>query len=194
LLYLQLNLYGFKRITTGRDKGGYYHELFLRGMPDLAARILRTIVKNKGPRKAASPSTEPNLYTYPSLPDIPMEDIKQEEEPAEEPAPVTSEKVKPLHRPPLFTPTTEKVAATLPSGLHSGTYEFPFTLQMLSEHVASSISAPALSPNFSLPASLSPNASAAARSPFTPHVFLPGLSLPMLTGTLRSLQAMTERY
>lgn len=48
---------------------GYYHELFLRGMPDLAARILRTTVKNKGPRKAASPSTEPNLYAYSFLSD-----------------------------------------------------------------------------------------------------------------------------
>ena len=26
----QLNLYGFSRITAGRDRGGYYHELFLR--------------------------------------------------------------------------------------------------------------------------------------------------------------------
>lgn len=26
----QLNLYGFARITKGKDRGGYYHELFLR--------------------------------------------------------------------------------------------------------------------------------------------------------------------
>ena len=26
----QLNLYGFSRITAGRDRGGYYHENFLR--------------------------------------------------------------------------------------------------------------------------------------------------------------------
>ncbi|CAB9505808.1 Heat stress transcription factor [Seminavis robusta] len=66
----QLNLYGFKRLTQGPDKGGYYHELFLRGMSKLAARIIRTTIKNKGPRKAASPKTEPNLYSYPTLPGI----------------------------------------------------------------------------------------------------------------------------
>ena len=26
----QLNLYGFRRLTTGADRGGYYHEMFLK--------------------------------------------------------------------------------------------------------------------------------------------------------------------
>lgn len=72
----QLNLYGFKRLTTGQDKNGYYHERFLRGKPDLAHKVLRTIIKNKGPRRAASPSTEPNLYAYSSLPDADTEQHK----------------------------------------------------------------------------------------------------------------------
>ena len=37
----QLNLYGFQRLTRGDDRGGYYHELFLRGMIHLAHRIPR---------------------------------------------------------------------------------------------------------------------------------------------------------
>jgi len=32
----QLNLYGFGRIGGGTDAGAYYHELFLRGKPQLS--------------------------------------------------------------------------------------------------------------------------------------------------------------
>eukprot|EP00549_Striatella_unipunctata_P015162 CAMPEP_0118699316 /NCGR_PEP_ID=MMETSP0800-20121206/15815_1 /TAXON_ID=210618 ORGANISM="Striatella unipunctata, Strain CCMP2910" /NCGR_SAMPLE_ID=MMETSP0800 /ASSEMBLY_ACC=CAM_ASM_000638 /LENGTH=392 /DNA_ID=CAMNT_0006599487 /DNA_START=86 /DNA_END=1264 /DNA_ORIENTATION=- len=41
----QLNLYDFKRITEGRDKGAYYHELFLRGRAGLCGRMKRTKIK-----------------------------------------------------------------------------------------------------------------------------------------------------
>jgi HSF-type DNA-binding len=61
----QLNLYGFRRITQGRDKGGYYHELFLRGRTLLALKMQRTKVKGTGARKASSPETEPDFYTMP---------------------------------------------------------------------------------------------------------------------------------
>ncbi|OEU09000.1 winged helix DNA-binding domain-containing protein, partial [Fragilariopsis cylindrus CCMP1102] len=37
----QLNLYGFERITIGRDRGGYYHEKFLRNKHGLANKIER---------------------------------------------------------------------------------------------------------------------------------------------------------
>lgn len=37
----QLNLYGFTRITSGSDVGGYYHELFLQGRPALAIHMRR---------------------------------------------------------------------------------------------------------------------------------------------------------
>lgn len=37
----QLNLYGFVRITSGPDEGGYYHELFLRGRPKLCSYMRR---------------------------------------------------------------------------------------------------------------------------------------------------------
>jgi len=64
----QLNLYGFKRLTTGPDKGGYYHELFLRGKGFLAYRIQRIKIKGTGARKPSSPETEPNFYMTPYLP------------------------------------------------------------------------------------------------------------------------------
>ncbi|CAB9511921.1 shock factor protein [Seminavis robusta] len=65
----QLNLYGFQRITQGRDKNSYYHEYFLRGRPLLAQKITRTKVKGKGARKASSPETEPRFYELPWLED-----------------------------------------------------------------------------------------------------------------------------
>ena len=39
----QLNLYGFSRITTGQDRGGYYHELFLRHRLFLCQSMVRTM-------------------------------------------------------------------------------------------------------------------------------------------------------
>lgn len=67
----QLNIYGFKRLTTGPDRGGYYHEFFLRGKIFLANRIFRMKIKGTGPRKKSSPEDEPNFYSkkYPKLPD-----------------------------------------------------------------------------------------------------------------------------
>ncbi|OEU20893.1 hypothetical protein FRACYDRAFT_155230, partial [Fragilariopsis cylindrus CCMP1102] len=37
----QLNLYGFRRLTQGADSGAYYHELFLKGRPQLCLRMQR---------------------------------------------------------------------------------------------------------------------------------------------------------
>jgi len=37
----QLNLYGFRRVKGGADKGGYYHSFFLKGQPELCEKIKR---------------------------------------------------------------------------------------------------------------------------------------------------------
>lgn len=64
----QLNLYGFRRITAGPDRGACYHELFLRQRPVLASRVERIRLKGKGPRKPAAPDLEPNFYRMTILP------------------------------------------------------------------------------------------------------------------------------
>jgi hypothetical protein len=66
----QLNLYGFCRLTSGRDRGGYYHELFLRGKPFLCKRMMRTRIKGTGIKAASSPQTEPDFYSMPSVKDF----------------------------------------------------------------------------------------------------------------------------
>jgi hypothetical protein len=59
----QLNLYGFQRITRGPDKGGYYHELFLRNRAFLSHRIQRVKVKGTGVRARSNPEQEPDLWS-----------------------------------------------------------------------------------------------------------------------------------
>mmetsp|Transcript_28818 Transcript_28818/g.45398 ORF Transcript_28818/g.45398 Transcript_28818/m.45398 type:complete len:601 (+) Transcript_28818:160-1962(+) len=63
----QLNLYGFRRITQGLDAGAYYHELFLRGRPDLTSKMVRQKVKGTGHKQPTDASTEPNFYAMPPV-------------------------------------------------------------------------------------------------------------------------------
>lgn len=63
----QLNLYGFSRLTRGNDAGGYYHELFLRGMPHLCKKMTRTKVKGTRFKAASSPESEPDFYKMPPV-------------------------------------------------------------------------------------------------------------------------------
>jgi hypothetical protein len=61
----QLNLYGFQRLTRGKDRGGYYHELFLRGRQFLAHNIQRIKVKGTGVRARSNPEQEPDFWAMP---------------------------------------------------------------------------------------------------------------------------------
>jgi len=63
----QLNLYGFRRLTAGDDRGGYYHELFLRHKLFLCQNMTRMRIKGTGIKGKASPETEPNFYAMPTL-------------------------------------------------------------------------------------------------------------------------------
>lgn len=61
----QLNLYGFQRLTRGQDRGGYYHELFLRDRVFLSHSIQRIKVKGTGVRARSNPDQEPNFWAMP---------------------------------------------------------------------------------------------------------------------------------
>jgi hypothetical protein len=74
----QLHLYSFQRISTGRDKGAYYHENFLRGKPELLSYMVRTSVNGRGFRQRANPDSEPNLYALEPIPSLaPSKDAKR---------------------------------------------------------------------------------------------------------------------
>jgi len=70
----QLNLYGFCRITSGPDKGSYYHELFLRGKPHLCTGMVRVRVKGTGNRSSSSQEA-PNFYSMPPVDPEEVNDI-----------------------------------------------------------------------------------------------------------------------
>lgn len=61
----QLNLYGFQRLTKGNDRGGYYHELFLKNRVFLAHSIQRIKVKGTGVRARSNPDQEPDFWSMP---------------------------------------------------------------------------------------------------------------------------------
>jgi len=63
----QLNLYGFKRITKGKDRGAYYHELFLRGRPKLSTKMRRQRIKGIGHKPLPDPENEPDFYAMEPL-------------------------------------------------------------------------------------------------------------------------------
>jgi len=44
----QLNLYCFRRLTTGNDNGTYYHELFRRDQPCLSLQMVSKRIKGNG--------------------------------------------------------------------------------------------------------------------------------------------------
>ena len=57
----QLTLYGFHKCSKGADKGSFYHELFLIGMPALSSGIIRSTKKKRKLK------LEPDLYNMPYL-------------------------------------------------------------------------------------------------------------------------------
>ena len=63
----QLNLYGFLRLTRGRDDGAYYSELFLRGKEHLCHDMTRKRVKGTKYKAASNPNSEPDFYQMPFI-------------------------------------------------------------------------------------------------------------------------------
>ena len=67
----QLNIYGFLRLVkTGPDQYSYYHEMFLRGRPDLLDLMKRRPKKGYMVRQWYDPSTEPFFYAMSSIQNV----------------------------------------------------------------------------------------------------------------------------
>lgn len=64
----QANGWGFRRVTQGRDRNSYYHELFLRGLPHLCKEMKRPGVAQK---QAADPDHEPDFYKISDIHPVP---------------------------------------------------------------------------------------------------------------------------
>eukprot|EP00569_Conticribra_weissflogii_P011276 CAMPEP_0171377864 /NCGR_PEP_ID=MMETSP0879-20121228/22321_1 /TAXON_ID=67004 /ORGANISM="Thalassiosira weissflogii, Strain CCMP1336" /LENGTH=435 /DNA_ID=CAMNT_0011888115 /DNA_START=74 /DNA_END=1381 /DNA_ORIENTATION=+ len=66
-----VNAWGFRRVPHGIDVDSHYHELFLRGMPHLHARMKRTsLIERKAP--IDSKDRCPNFSSMPPLSGIPL--------------------------------------------------------------------------------------------------------------------------
>ena len=52
----QLNMYGFHRLVTGKDKGSYFHDLLVKGRSDLCRYMNRAKVKRRKGKSASSSS------------------------------------------------------------------------------------------------------------------------------------------
>jgi hypothetical protein len=57
-----LNLWGFKSVSRGPDKGAYYHQFFVRGNADLCKNMIRVKIKGRG-TAGVPPSGEPKTAT-----------------------------------------------------------------------------------------------------------------------------------
>lgn len=71
----QANGWGFRRITQGRDRNSYYHELFLRNLPHLCKKMKRPGVAEK---TTADPDHEPDLYKISEIHPIPSSPCEDE--------------------------------------------------------------------------------------------------------------------
>lgn len=67
----QLSLWGFKRITKGLDAGAYYHQLFLRGKPELLRGMKYQKIKGTGNSAAPNPEGEPDFYEMSRISPLP---------------------------------------------------------------------------------------------------------------------------
>lgn len=73
----QLSLYGFRRLKKGSDKDSWYNEYFLRGRPDLAAKLkIREKHQSlKTPNPSISSDDEPDLRTFSLCEELSSSDV-----------------------------------------------------------------------------------------------------------------------
>lgn len=105
----QLNLYGFKRITGGADRAGYYHPLMLRGRRKLCTRMRRLkqkLINSVTTNSSLDPEMEPNFYAM-----SPVGEEEQETKPKE--SILAQSKLTGA----IFTDSKSKICSTAPATL-----------------------------------------------------------------------------
>jgi hypothetical protein len=63
-----LNLWGFKTVSKGPEKGECSHPSFLQGLPDLCANMKRVVVRDNGVSRRQAPNAPQTGYAAPSTP------------------------------------------------------------------------------------------------------------------------------
>lgn len=63
--YRQLNLWGYKRVSSGIDVGAYYNKHFVRGRPEKMKEMVRVKIKGRVP-KNDSKQDDPDINTMPT--------------------------------------------------------------------------------------------------------------------------------
>ena len=79
----------------------YYHELFLRGRPDLCRNMIRTRVKGNGMKAASNPQNEPDFYAMKVCPKTTLIPPKRE---VSEQSLIDSTETKKIVRPMILPP------------------------------------------------------------------------------------------
>lgn len=75
-MFLLFVFYSLTHVFSVRRQA-YYHELFIRGRPDLCQLMQRTRVKGSWVRQSSSPETEPNFAIMPEVPKVPPRPISK---------------------------------------------------------------------------------------------------------------------
>ncbi|KAL3938692.1 MAG: hypothetical protein SGBAC_006447 [Bacillariaceae sp.] len=129
----QLNLYGFSRLSHGKDKGAYFHPCFVRGQRNLCRNMIRQKIKGTKVRRSLSADEEPNFYDpqyrdNKSLPPTPASPVTPEVEKATKsfPSPSRFRSIKKRKKGDMQPPTanpqgTQHVQPSLVSLMREGT-------------------------------------------------------------------------
>lgn len=111
----QLNLYGFQRITRGKDARGYYHEYFLRNKAFLTAQIHRKKVKGTRFKPTSNPDQEPDFYSMEPIGPLSPSCAVLVRAPRREPeVPLSAPPVKKQPGPPVLEPQPVSDTDSLP--------------------------------------------------------------------------------
>ena len=102
----QVNGWGFKRITEGPDLNSYYHESFLRGLPELVSEMRRPQKGELPIRKPRGFPENPDFYRISSI--APLPEVQLIESPEEE----DDSKDSKSDSTPSDTPSTPEVPST----------------------------------------------------------------------------------